>query len=389
MMLRLCNFGRFFGRKSPVVVATLAGLGMAHLTLADTSFSFTAAEYPANENDTNAVIYVNRGGTYDGPVTVKVRSINGTATAGSDYQSLANDFTLTFGLDGDGFPVLTQPVAVNMIQDSLDESDETFTLELYDPSSGTIEAPGSVVFTINDASPNAKVSVSDVTVNESTSNTVDAVFTVSLNGVSGRSVKVDFETQAGTATASADFTPISGTLTFAVGETSKTVTVSVLPDSLSEGNENFSLVLTKPVFLELADATGVAQIIDAVAGNNGNTNGGGNNGNTNGGGGNNGNTNGGDGNNGNTNSGGGTDSNSNSGGGTDNNTNGDGGSDNGGTDGDGTGSDQDIPGADDSIDTVDEAAQAAGCGAAACGAGAAPMLAFTALALLGMKRRFR
>ena len=49
-----------------------------------------------------------------------------------------------------------------------------------------------------------------------------------------------------TATAGADYTATSGTLTFAAGETAKTVKVPVLDDAVDEGKEVMRLLLSNP-----------------------------------------------------------------------------------------------------------------------------------------------
>src|SRR6185369_7749929 len=55
---------------------------------------------------------------------------------------------------------------------------------------------------------------------------------------------VDYATSDGTATAATDYQPISGTLNFASGEIEKSITITILDDTLGEGNESFSLTLT-------------------------------------------------------------------------------------------------------------------------------------------------
>jgi hypothetical protein len=65
--------------------------------------------------------------------------------------------------------------------------------------------------------------------------------------VQGKAVTVGYVTANGTATAPADYTATSGTLTFAPGETAKTVTVAVVGDTVFEGDETFTLVLSSPV----------------------------------------------------------------------------------------------------------------------------------------------
>ena len=98
-----------------------------------------------------------------------------------------------------------------------------------------------------------------------TPNTVDALFTVKLSAASTKAVTVDYSTVDGTAKAGSDYTATSGKLTFAAGETSKTVAVKVLSDSVTEGTETFSLKLANPTTATIADATGNASITEGAA----------------------------------------------------------------------------------------------------------------------------
>ena len=83
-------------------------------------------------------------------------------------------------------------------------------------------------------------------------------FLVTLDRVASSVVTVAYATSDGTATAGSDYTATSDTLTFAVGETEKTVSVSVLDDSHDEGDETLTLTLSNPSGAYLADgeATG-------------------------------------------------------------------------------------------------------------------------------------
>ncbi len=71
-------------------------------------------------------------------------------------------------------------------------------------------------------------------------------FAVTLNRAAAHEVSVDYETADETATAGADYTAVSGTLTFAAGETAKTVSVPVLDDAIDEGKEVMRLLLSNP-----------------------------------------------------------------------------------------------------------------------------------------------
>jgi hypothetical protein len=88
------------------------------------------------------------------------------------------------------------------------------------------------------------VSVSDVTVTEGNSGTVNAVFTVALSGPAGQVVTVNFAMENDTATAASDYVSKSETLTFKPGETSKNITVLVNGDTANEPNETFFVNLS-------------------------------------------------------------------------------------------------------------------------------------------------
>ena len=103
------------------------------------------------------------------------------------------------------------------------------------------------------------ISVADARANEGVGATV--AFEVSLSRAftgTEHQVTVDYATADGTATAGEDYTATSGTLTFAAGESSKTVSVTVLDDSIDEGEETFTLRLSNATGARIADgeATG-------------------------------------------------------------------------------------------------------------------------------------
>ena len=68
-----------------------------------------------------------------------------------------------------------------------------------------------------------------------------ATFTIALDAPAASAVTVAYTTADGSAAAGADYTPAAGTVTFAPGETVKTVTVQVAGDALAEGDEAFAL----------------------------------------------------------------------------------------------------------------------------------------------------
>ncbi len=90
-----------------------------------------------------------------------------------------------------------------------------------------------------------------------------AVFTVSLSSASGVPVTVGFDTANGSATAGSDYNQTSGTVTFAPGETTKTILVQILPDAVLEPDETFTVNLSNPsAGATITDAQGVGTILD-------------------------------------------------------------------------------------------------------------------------------
>ena len=85
-------------------------------------------------------------------------------------------------------------------------------------------------------------------------------FAVTLSRAASEQVTVDYATTDGTATAGVDYTAASGTLSFAAGERSKTVSVAVLDDEHHEGTETLTLRLSNPSGGRLTDASATGTI---------------------------------------------------------------------------------------------------------------------------------
>ena len=85
-------------------------------------------------------------------------------------------------------------------------------------------------------------------------------FEVTLNRAASETVTVDYATSDGTATAGADYTATSGTLTFLTGETQKTVSVPVLDDIHDDDGETLTLTLSDAVGARIRDAEALGTI---------------------------------------------------------------------------------------------------------------------------------
>lgn len=104
------------------------------------------------------------------------------------------------------------------------------------------------------------LTVANTRVTEGDTGTVTANFVVSLSAASSQPVSVNYTTANGTAKAPADYTATSGTLTFDPGQTSRTVGVAVIGDTLYELAERFSLKVTGPTGATICDGVGLATI---------------------------------------------------------------------------------------------------------------------------------
>jgi chitinase len=125
--------------RSPVFVTVQDSIGLGAIANDD-----TVPQYPAYVNDSNAWEGLVTGGiaqfTITGtnasgvPASVSYRTVDGTAIAGIDYVAAAGTATIA--------PNENQPyflLNVQVLPDTLDEPDEYFTIELFDPVNTTIE----------------------------------------------------------------------------------------------------------------------------------------------------------------------------------------------------------------------------------------------------------
>lgn len=192
-----------------------------------------------------------------GPVTVAYSTADDTATSGSDYVAASGTLTFVAG-------ETSKTIQVTVKGDTVTEGNETFTIRLANASGATI-ADGSATGTItnDDTAPALPaLSVADVSLREGNSGTAEMMFIVTLDKAATGPVTVNYATANGTATAGSDYVALTGTLTFAAGETSQMVHVVVNGDAAVEANETFSLILSNATGATIVDGTAVGQITD-------------------------------------------------------------------------------------------------------------------------------
>ncbi len=178
---------------------------------------------------------------------------DGTATAGLDYT--ASQDTLVFAV-GEAAKTIRVPVLTDALSN---EGLETLDVVLSNAANATL-ADAEATGTISDAAL-PRLTVSDTSVEEGD----DAVFTVSLSDAAAQDVSFRYRTADGSATAGADYTQASGSLTIPAAGTAASITVATVEDGLDEDEETFRFSLEQPLFatIEQGAATGTIRDGDA------------------------------------------------------------------------------------------------------------------------------
>ena len=226
---------------NPGAGTTLGEKTSAVLTIVDDDIpgvlAFASATATATEPANSILLTVSRTDGSDGEVSATFTIAPGTATAGADYTTTSG--TVTF-LDGE----TSKDIVVALNDDFLDEPNETLTVTLRAPTAGAslgAQRTTTVTLVDNDIPGEFAFSTTASTISESTGS---LILTVVRNLGSDGTVSVSYGTINGTAVAGVHFGATSGTLNFAHGETSRTITVPILENSYDEPSRTFSLALS-------------------------------------------------------------------------------------------------------------------------------------------------
>ena len=226
-------------------------------------------DVPEGNSTAKAVFNVSLSRRSGRDVRVAFTTRDGTAKAGEDYVARSGVLRIPAG-------DLSGNVSVDVVGDTKKESTEAFTLAIArQDETAVMGTPTEAGVKILDddlgANPPppppppgpvaANLSIADGTGEESGTVT----FRVTLAPAVTRAVTVKWATADGTATAGRDYAAGSGTLSFAQGETAKTVPITLLADEQAEANETFVINLSGAVGATVADAQAVGTIVEKQA----------------------------------------------------------------------------------------------------------------------------
>ena len=196
-------------------------------------------------------------------VTVDWQTRDGSARAGQDYEE--GEGTLTFRV-GETRKTISIPIA----DDDVEDDGETFTVRLRNAVNAGID-DASATGTIRNTEPSpvetavgrglagpTGISVADAKVEEAPG--AKLAFVVTLSRAATASVTVDYATTGGSAEQAVDYAGTSGTLTFARGESTKTIEVAVIEDDHDEADETMTLTLSNPQGGVLSDGSATGTI---------------------------------------------------------------------------------------------------------------------------------
>lgn len=238
------------------------------------TLKFDEREFVAVEGNGSAVVTVERSRGEAGSVSVSYSTQNGTATAGQDYTAVSG--TLSWGPGDESRKTITIPI----LDDAASEGSETVRLVLSNPTGGAVldGERGTAVLRIvengnggnNDDDDNGGSRPGTFKFDERSFQGIEgrgsATVVVARSRGERGAVSVQYSTEGLSATAGQDFTPVSGTLSWAAGdERPKSFQILILDDNVQEGNETIRVVLSTPTGGAILDderATATVTVLD-------------------------------------------------------------------------------------------------------------------------------
>ncbi|MFM6724891.1 MAG: Calx-beta domain-containing protein, partial [Dolichospermum sp.] len=225
----------------------------------DTIVTLAVAPTSVTEDGTTNLVYTfTRNGFTSNALTVNY-TIGGTAINGNDYSSIGSSVTFAAGSS-------TATVTVDPAADNTLEADETVILSLASGTGYTIGTTTSVTGTIVNDDASVSLAVSPSTVTED--GIANLVYTFTRTGAISNALTVNYAV-GGTATFNNDYTQTgataytttTGTVTFAAGASTATVTIDPTNDAEVESDETVALTLASGTGYSIATTNAVTGTI--------------------------------------------------------------------------------------------------------------------------------
>ena len=227
-----------------IVLTLLAGLptavnGQQQITVKFAQDQFGSNHVSVTEDDPTVSVTIELSQSLPSQFEIGVRTRDGSAQSGTDYQSL--DTTVTFPANS-----TSQTVSITILDDSDNEGDEQFYLDLHSPSNSSVTVAGgfAIVTIVNDDFVVIQLESATYTTNEAGPTSVE-IRAVMLQGTIDTTISVQLVSYDGTAVAFQDYIRVSTNLTFQPGATtSSSATVSIYDDRVMEAlRETFAVSL--------------------------------------------------------------------------------------------------------------------------------------------------
>lgn len=203
--------------------------------------SFSTATSSIPDEASTPSIDVELSNTSGEDITATIAVISGTATgSGTDYNLLISDVTIPSG----SFTVTIDDSDLSIINDALDENNETLTLEIQSITNGsaTIDSGADtheLTITDDDAQPSVSFSQSSSSAIE---DNLSATVTLELSTLSGRDVTVDYSLAGSAASGGGDYSDDDGgSVTIIAGSISTDINFSLVDDAIIEGSETIDI----------------------------------------------------------------------------------------------------------------------------------------------------
>jgi hypothetical protein len=231
------------------------GDGVGEGTIVDADVTIEVMDVAVMEGADKAIVEVKLNKPIDETVRVRYATRDGSAVEPDDYTEQSGTLSFSPGEAG-------KSILIDIEDDKIAEEEEIFYLELSSPSNAKVLDGQSEITLLDNED---LIGIEDVVVTEGDSRGLEASFPVILSAPSPDTVTVEWRTVDGTATAPDDYEKTSGTVTFAPGQVSRTIEVTIVNDDIDEGAsepEVFFIDLSNPRGARVADTRAEAEIVD-------------------------------------------------------------------------------------------------------------------------------